>query len=77
MGYKLDEKGFVFIDGLNRPYLVRMYHDVPMSFYWHPDKHWVTWRGFELSDIIAARGQKVLSEEQAQIYHNLHNEWNS
>ena len=37
---RLDEPGFIFLDGHNRPYLARMYHGVPWLFYWHVENHW-------------------------------------
>jgi len=48
---ELNEKGFVFLDKLNRPYRCCMYHGTPWLFYWHPDNKWVTLRQINQADI--------------------------
>jgi hypothetical protein len=68
----LDEKGFVFIDDLNRPYWVAMWCDKAMIFYWHEaQKSWVTLREATQIDVWEME-QKKISEEYAEIYHKQH-----
>ena len=67
----LDEKGFVFINN-EKPYWCTIYCDEPWLMYWHEsNKAWVTFRKINQSEIWAANKLK-LSDEQAQIYHDLH-----
>jgi hypothetical protein len=69
---KLDEKGFVFIDDNSRPYWCRMWGDEPWFMYWNDgQKSWVTLRRANQTDIWMANEKKI-PDEQAQIYHDLH-----
>lgn len=63
------EKGFVFIDSVDRPYHVRMWNGSPWMFYWHPDNHWVSLRKVTQADVWRFH-EKAISEERAQIYHD-------
>jgi len=56
----LDEKGYVFVDDNSEPWI----------FYWHPDKRWVSLRRISGPDVMAF-GQNKLSDEHAEIYHEL------
>jgi hypothetical protein len=74
MNNLLDEKGFVFIDDSSRPYWCRMWGGHPWFFYWNEGpKGWVSLRVVSQSDIWLAQ-QKQISDEQAQLYHDLHNQ---
>lgn len=69
---RLDEKGFVFIDVVSRPFYVRIYGEKgkPWLFYWHPDKRWVTLREVNQRDIVNFWPRRI-SAKEAQIYHDL------
>lgn len=68
---KLDEDGFVFIDGNNRPYWCRMYGDKPWWMYWHEgQKSWVTLRQVNQTEVWSAN-EMAISDEQAEQYHKL------
>lgn len=71
---KLDEKGFVFLDRNNRPYLCAIWERVPWLFYWHPDNHWVSLRRVSQSEMWGFP-HNLTKEEQA-IYWKRHNEYN-
>lgn len=66
----LDEKGFVFLDSVGRPYHVRMWETQPWLFYWHPDNKWVSLRSITQADVWKFH-ERALPEEQAQIYHDI------
>ncbi len=66
----LDEKGYVFIDGNNNPFHVKIWCDDPWLFYWHPDKKWVSIRRLNGPDVMIM-GQNKISESEAKIYHDL------
>ena len=52
---KLDEKGFVFLDGANRPYRCAMWGDQPWLMYWNDSqKCWVSLRPVTQSEIWGA-----------------------
>lgn len=69
---KLDEKGFVFIDGNSRPYWCRMYGDAPWFMYWHEaQKSWVTYRQVNQAEVWQAH-QMAIPDEHAEMYHKLH-----
>lgn len=71
----LDEKGFVFLDSASRPYWCCMYHGEPWFMYWHEcQKSWVTLRKCSGSEVMLAN-QKALPEDQANLYHKLHKEF--
>ncbi len=71
----LDKKGFVFLDGNNRPYWCRMYGDDPWFMYWNEgQKSWVTYRQVNGSEVMIAH-ENALSEEIAEIYHKQHEEF--
>ena len=71
----LDEKGFVFLDGNNRPYWCRMYGGNPWYMYWHEgQKSWVTLRRVNGSEVMIAH-VKALPEYMAEIYHKQHNDF--
>jgi hypothetical protein len=69
----LDEKGFVFLDGQRRPYLVRMWGDKPWLFYWHPDNHWVSYR--QITQVEIWQFPRNLSQEKQDVYHKINQEW--
>ncbi len=62
----LDEKGFIFLDQLNRPYRCCMYQGEPWLFYWHPDKKWVTCRTVTQTDIFLMPHN--LTEKEQECY---------
>lgn len=62
----LDEKGFVFLDAANRPYLCRMFGGEPWLFYWHPNKIFVSLRKINQSEIW--RLPQNLTENQQETY---------
>lgn len=70
---KLDEKGFVFLDRLRRPYLCKMYLDEPWLFFWHHEKHWVSLRPVDQTEIWSF--PKNLSQEKQDLYHKQHKAW--
>jgi hypothetical protein len=71
----IDEKGFVFLDSNNNPYLIRIWENSgPWLFYWHPDKHWVSLRPVNQTDIWRFYPNR-LSEERANLYHSWHDEY--
>lgn len=71
----LDEKGFVFMDDLGRPFWCRMCGDQPWFMYWHKhQKSWVTLRAVNQSEVFVASQGKI-SDEQAQCYHDLHDKF--
>ena len=76
MSKLLDEKGFVFIannQGVTLAYWCRIWNDEPWFFYWNEgSKGWVSLRRVNQSDIWFANNQSI-PEEQAKIYHDLHN----
>ncbi|QMW06336.1 hypothetical protein [Spirosoma foliorum] len=67
----LDEKGFVFLDGGNRPYWIRLWDGEPWLFYWHADNSWVSLRKTNQNEIWQA-SQVRLPDEKAELYHQLH-----
>jgi len=70
----LDEKGFVFIDKQQRPFWCCMLGGDPWFCYWHVEDKWVTLRRVEMGDVAVAR-TTAIPEEQAEIYHRLHQEY--
>lgn len=70
---KLDERGWIFLDEANRPYLVRMWGDNAWLFWWHPEQHWVSLRQVTQSDVWSF--PKNLSEEEQQAYRDAHDNW--
>lgn len=64
---KLDEKGFVFLDGASRPYHVRMWGDDPWLFYWHADNKWVSQRIVTQAEVWMFSAKR-LSDEKAALY---------
>ena len=72
---KLDEKGFVFIDGNSRPYWCRLWGGVPWFMYWNDSqKSWVTLREVNQTEVWAAN-EMAISDEMAEIYHKQHREF--
>ena len=71
---KLDEKGFVFLDGLNRPIWVTMWRDEPWAMKWlDRRKKWVTMQ--KVSDPQIKRWRKhKMREDWAEMYHEQHRE---
>jgi hypothetical protein len=59
---KLDEKGFIFLDGNQKPFLVRMNGDTPWFFRLHPDNQWVSVRPANQTAVWAAYKTKVTDE---------------
>jgi len=72
-GVMLDEKGFIFLDMKNRPYLCRMWEGKPWLFYWHYENHWTSYRRVSQNDIDLF--PRNLTEEEQEIYHELHRRW--
>jgi len=71
---QLDEKGFVFIDGNNRPFWCCMYHGTPWIMYWNDgQKAWVTLRQVNQTEIWQAN-EMAIPDDQAEIYHKQHRE---
>lgn len=70
----LDEKGFVFLDDTNRPYLCAMWNDSPWLFYWHPDNHWVSLRPVTQAEIFGFPNNLTPGEQQA--YWDQHEKYN-
>lgn len=70
---ELDEKGFVFLDKVNRPYLCRLWNNKPWIFYWHPDNHWVSLREVTQSEIFSF--PRNLTDEQQAGYHKAHKKY--
>ena len=66
---ELNEKGFVFLDSVNRPYLCRIWgeENKPWLFWWHPDKYWVSHR--EVTQEEVWNFPRNLSEEEQNLYH--------
>lgn len=72
----LDEKGFVFIDDKNMPYWVAIRYNKPMLAYWHKGQNsWVNLRPINQTEIWIA-SEKKLSENLANMYHDLHEKFN-
>jgi hypothetical protein len=72
---KLDEKGFVFIDGNNRPYWCRMYYGKPVWMRWNEGtKSWITYREITQSEVWQSELMKI-PDEQANIYHEKHDKF--
>ena len=69
----LDEKGFIFLDVENRPYLCRIWEGEPWLFYWHCENHWVSYRKVNQNDIDLF--PRNLTKEEQEIYHELHRRW--
>jgi len=67
---KLDEKGFVFIDGNGLPFHVRMWGGTPWLFYWHPDNKWVSLCEINQNEIWIFN-ENAISKKQAEVYHKL------
>lgn len=64
---KLDEKGFIFLDEADKPYLCRMIEDAPWLCYWHEgNKCFVTLREVNQTDIW--NFPKNLTEQEQNIY---------
>ncbi len=71
---QLDEKGFVFLDGNNRPFLCAKWTDGrSWLFYWHADRHWVSLRPTNQTEIWQM--PKNLSDEHQQVYRDQHKKW--
>lgn len=69
----LDEKGFVFIGTDGKPYWCRIYFKEPWLMYWHEaNKAWVTLRKIDNSGEIMVAHENKIDNEQAQVYHDLH-----
>ena len=68
---RLDEKGFVFIDGTGRPYHIRTWGGEPWLFYWHADDKWTSLRIVSQAEVWAANEQ-ALPNWQAELYHDKH-----
>lgn len=68
-----DDKGLVFLDGANRPYLCRKWGDESRLwlFYWHPENHWVSLREVKPDDNFP----KNLTQSEQDIYHRQHEQW--
>ena len=70
----MNEKGFIFLDEGNRPYLCAKWTDgMCWLFYWHADHHWVSLRPVTQMDIWSF--PRNLSEEHQQIYRDQHDRW--
>lgn len=70
----LDEKGFVFLDKLRRPFKYAMYGDSPWLFYWHKhEKCWVTFR--KVTQMEIWQFPRNLTDEEQDIYHRLQEAW--
>jgi hypothetical protein len=69
----LDEKGFIFLDRANRPYLCRIWGGVPWLFYWQVEGHWVSLRQVTQAEVWSYPHN--LSEEQQDHYRRLHGQW--
>lgn len=63
---ELDEKGFVFLDHLSRPFWCRMYGDEPWFMYWHANQCWVTLRKCTQTEVWNAN-QKKLARDTANM----------
>lgn len=70
---KLDEKGFIFLDGRGRPYLCALWGENPWLFYWHPDNHWVSLRQVSQSEIWSMPHN--LTADEQDVYHRLHDKY--
>ena len=66
----LDEKGFVFLDSGNRPYMCALWNGEPWLFYWHKENKWVSLRKVSQTEIWGFFHN--LSEAEQQIYHDTH-----
>ena len=71
----LDEKGFVFLDADNRPYLCAVWNEHPWLFYWHLNNHWVSLRQVSQQEIWSF--PRNLSEEDQALYWKIHDEYNN
>lgn len=68
--YKLDEKGFVFIDSTNKPFKICLISKSPWLFYWHNyNKTWVSLRPVNQTEIFQFSKHKI-SLEQQNLYDN-------
>lgn len=70
----LDEKGFVFIGNGDKPYWCRIWCEEPIILYWNEGQNsWVVFGKTNDSEIEQLSKRKI-SDEQAEIYHKLHNQ---
>ena len=71
---ELNDKGFIFLDDMNRPWLCRMWNDEPWLFYWHEyENHWVSGKRVTQSDVWTFPHNLTRKEEQ--YYHDAHDRW--
>lgn len=70
---ELDEIGFVFLDGNQRPFKVCMWGDAPWLFYWHAEGHWTSLRQVTQMDIWTF--PRNLTGEQQELYNDKHDAW--
>jgi hypothetical protein len=76
--FDIDEKGFVFLDVMARPYWCRAWGEDIWLFFWHPDNHWVSLRPVredEKERLFSMRN--LLPVEHQEAYHNTHERWAS
>ncbi len=69
----MDDKGFVFLDEQNRPYLYRKWghEDNLWLFYWHVEGHWTSLRKVEDSEKFPDN----LTQPEQNMYHKQHEKW--
>lgn len=72
-----NEKGIVFLDDINRPYLLRKWgcEGEEWLFYWHGDVlegHWVSLRKVEIGNVFPDN----LTQAEQDLYHAQHDKWN-
>lgn len=62
----LDEKGFVFLDELGRPFRCAIWGGEPWLFYWHKTRRWVSLRRVNQMEIWSFPHN--LTQEQQDLY---------
>ena len=68
-----NNKGLVFLDLANRPYLCRKWGDenTLWLFYWHIENHWVSLREVERDE----KFPENLTQSEQNMYHSQHEKW--
>lgn len=70
--FDIDEKGFVFIDGKNKPYWVAKWGDSIWLFYWHTEGHWTSLRPIKKGPELLQMLGLSIEKELANLYHEKH-----
>lgn len=69
----INGKGVVFLDSLQRPYLLKNWGGRVWLFAWHPDNHWVSYRELKENEIFMIPNNLTQAEQDR--YHELNDKF--